>query len=75
MSLFTKIQNRIAPIKSIFNVGDMVRQEGEKQTMMVKGFQRAPHTKFPLVECEWYDSKEQALRRNMFPQEALVLEK
>jgi hypothetical protein len=74
MSFFSKIQNRIIPIKSVFSIGDMVRQDGEKQTMIVKGFHRAPHAKFPLVECEWYDAKDLALRRNTFPQEALVRE-
>jgi|GEM_PF-5860814 len=52
----------------------MVRHDGEKQIMVVKGFQRDPHSKFPLVECEWYDAKQQTLRRNVFPQEGLLRE-
>jgi uncharacterized protein YodC (DUF2158 family) len=72
MSFLSKIQDRLNPITSTFKVGDAVRQVDEKQNMIVKGFQRAPHSKLPLIECEWYDAKEQSLRRNVFPQEALV---
>ncbi len=74
MSFFTKLIERLSPTKSVFKVGDAVHQNGQKQTMMVTDFHRIPYSKFPLVECAWYDTKDSILRSNVFPEETLVRE-